>query len=92
MRSDTKQLLTAAEKHIHRMFLAGMIFAAISCFARSDFNMPLFGFLYLMWDKDDVSRVDLIILRRTTSLRFSCLPQSQYWQMSSGCFTMCLSG
>ena len=58
MRSETKQLLTAAEKHIHRMFLAGMVFAAISCFARSDFNMPLFGFLYLMWDKDDVSRVD----------------------------------
>ena len=55
MPPKTKELLTAAEKHIHRMFLAGMVFASISCFARSDFNMPLFGFLYLMWDKDDVS-------------------------------------
>lgn len=37
------------------MFLAGMVFAAIACFARSDFNMALFGFLYVMWDQDDVS-------------------------------------
>jgi hypothetical protein len=50
MNTDTKQLLTSAEKHLHRMFLAGMVFAAISCFARADFNMALFGFLYVMWD------------------------------------------
>jgi hypothetical protein len=55
MSTNTKQLLTSAEKHLHRMFLAGMIFASVSCFARSDFNMPLFGFLYIMWDQDDVS-------------------------------------
>lgn len=37
------------------MFLAGLIFGALSCFARADYNLPLYAFLYLMWDQDDVS-------------------------------------
>jgi hypothetical protein len=45
-----KNLLTSAEKHLHRMFLAGAILGALSCFARPDYNLPLYAFLYIMWD------------------------------------------
>ena len=44
------ELLTNAEKHLHRMFLAGAILGALSCFARPDFNLPPYAFLYIMWD------------------------------------------
>ena len=50
-----QELLTNAEKHLHRMFLAGCIFGALACFGRADFNLPLYAFLYIMWDQDDVS-------------------------------------
>ena len=49
-------MLNNVEKHIKRMFLAGIVFGAICCFARADFNLPLFAFLYLMWEQDDVRR------------------------------------
>jgi hypothetical protein len=48
-------VLNNAEKHLHKMFLAGAIFGALACFARADYNLPLFAFLYIMFDKDDVS-------------------------------------
>ena len=50
------QLLNNTEKHLHNMFLAGAIIAALSCFARADYNLPMFAFLYIMWDQDDVSK------------------------------------
>ena len=56
-RKQVEQLLTSAEKHLHRMFLAGCIFGALACFGRADFNLPLYAFLYVMWDQDDVSHV-----------------------------------
>ena len=37
------------------MFLAGCVFGALACFARADCNLPLYAFLYIMWDQDDVS-------------------------------------
>ena len=45
-----QELLTNAEKHLHRMFLAGCIFGALACFGRADFNLPPYAFLYIMWD------------------------------------------
>ena len=48
--------MTNAEKYLHRMFLAGAILGALACFARADFNLPMYAFLYIMWDQDDVSR------------------------------------
>ncbi len=50
-----QDLLTSTEKHIHNMFIAGIVFGALSCFARADYNLPMFAFLYIMWEKDDVS-------------------------------------
>lgn len=50
-----KNILTKTEEHLHRIFLAGAIIGALSCFARADYNLPLYAFLYLMWDQDDVS-------------------------------------
>ena len=44
------ELLTNAEKHLHRMFLAGAVLGALACFARADYNLPLYAFLYIMWD------------------------------------------
>lgn len=49
-------ILNKVEEHLHRMFLAGAILAALSCFARADYNLPMFAFFYIMWDQDDVSR------------------------------------
>ena len=56
--NQIRDVLNNAEKHLHKMFLAGAIFGALSCFARADYNLPLFAFLYIMFDKDDVSLSD----------------------------------
>lgn len=63
---NVKQLLTSAEKHLHRMFLAGAIFGALACFARADYNLPLYAFLYIMWDQDDNNKVKLMLLMAIT--------------------------
>ena len=51
---QVEQQLKGLEKHLHRIFVAGAVFGALSCFARADFNLPLYAFLYLMWDQDVV--------------------------------------
>lgn len=48
-------VLNKTEQHLHRMFLAGAVIGALSCFVRADYNLPMFAFLYIMWDQDDVS-------------------------------------
>ena len=58
-------VLTKMEKHIEKMFLAGLIFATISCFARPDYNVVLYAFLYVMFGQDDVSVVNVKICRTT---------------------------
>lgn len=50
-----EQKLKGLEKHIHRIFVAGAVLGALSCFARADYNLPLYAFLYIMWDQDVVS-------------------------------------
>ena len=37
------------------MFTIGAVLGALSCFSRADYNLPLFAFLAVMWDQDDVS-------------------------------------
>ena len=63
-----QEILTNAEKHLHRMFLAGAILGALSCFARADFNLPLYAFLYIMWDQDDNNKLKLMLLLAITFL------------------------
>ena len=43
------------EMHLSKMFIAGAVFGGLSCFARPDFNLPLYAFIYLMWDRGLVS-------------------------------------
>ena len=50
-----EQKLKGLEKHLHNIFVAGAILGALSCFARADYNLPLYAFLYIMWDQDGVS-------------------------------------
>lgn len=60
-------LLNSTEKHLHKMFIAGTVFGAISCFARADYNLPMFAFLYVMFDNDNVSLLKVYLnLGRTT--------------------------
>jgi hypothetical protein len=42
--------------------VAGAILGALSCFARADYNLPLYAFLYIMWDSEVENKVKLIIL------------------------------
>ena len=49
-RQKVGELLTNAERYLHRMFAAGCVFGALACFARPDYNLPLYAFLYIMWD------------------------------------------
>jgi len=49
------EILTGMEKHLVKMFIAGTVFSALCCFARADYNLPLFAFLYVMFGHDDVS-------------------------------------
>ena len=50
-----QQQLDGLAKHLHNMFLAGAIMGGLCCFARPDFNLPLYAFMYLMWDTGVVS-------------------------------------
>lgn len=52
-----EERLKSLEKHTNNMFIAGAIIGALSCFARADYNLPLYAFLYLLWDKDPVSKI-----------------------------------
>lgn len=36
--------------HLKKMFLVSAAIACITCYARADYNLPLFAFAYLMWD------------------------------------------
>jgi hypothetical protein len=51
-----EQQLRGLEKHLHRIFVAGAILGALSCFARADYNLPLYAFLYIMWEQEMVSQ------------------------------------
>ncbi len=44
------KLLSALPK----LYIGASSLAALSCLARADFNLPLFIFVYLLWDKDPV--------------------------------------
>ena len=58
-----EERLKTLEKHTNNIFLAGAIIGALSCFARADYNLPLYAFLYLLWDKDPVSMICKIFSR-----------------------------
>lgn len=61
-----EQQLKGLEVHLHRIFIAGAVFGALSCFGRADYNLPLYAFLYLMWDQDVVSVYTLRNTRKRT--------------------------
>ena len=50
----------------HYMFIAGAVLASLSCFSRADYNLPLFAFLAVMWNQDDVSN------HQNLNLNFIC--------------------
>jgi hypothetical protein len=47
--------LEGLDKHLSNIFIACAVFASLCCFARADYNLPLFAFLYLMWNDSTVS-------------------------------------
>ena len=61
-----EQQLKGLEVHLHRIFIAGAVFGALSCFGRADYNLPLYAFLYLLWDQDVVSVYTLRNTRKRT--------------------------
>jgi hypothetical protein len=65
-----EERLKSLEKHTNNMFIAGAIIGALSCFARADYNLPLYAFLYLLWDKDPVSIKAASYLKCTKSKVF----------------------
>ena len=42
--------LSKLEENIHTVFMVGAILGALSSFARADYNLPMYAFLYVMWD------------------------------------------
>lgn len=48
------------EKHLHRIFLAGAVLGALSCFGRADYNLPLYSFLYIMWKEEIDEKIKLM--------------------------------
>lgn len=39
---------------IGKLFIGAAVLGGISCFARPDYNLPLFVFVYFMWNQDAV--------------------------------------
>ena len=46
------------------LFIIGAVLGALSCFSRADYNLPLFAFLAIMWNQDDVSATLLTMVCR----------------------------
>ena len=69
------------------LFITGTVLGALSCFSRADYNLPMFAFLAVMWNQDDVSS-DLDL----NSLRFTYLERENenqilaYTHNHRGCF------
>ena len=58
MSADLKKKITDPKYHASNptmLFTIGVGLGALSCFSRADYNLPLFAFLAIMWDSDDVS-------------------------------------
>ena len=58
MSSDLKKNIRDPKYHAANptmLFTIGVGLGALSCFSRADYNLPLFAFLAIMWDSDDVS-------------------------------------
>ena len=47
--------------NLPKMYIIASGIAALSCLARADFNLPLFIFVYLMWQHDPVTPSSLLI-------------------------------
>jgi len=45
--ADNPKLLTIPKK----MFIVIAVIACFTCYARPDYNLPLFAFAYLLWDQ-----------------------------------------
>ncbi|KRX10875.1 hypothetical protein PPERSA_03092 [Pseudocohnilembus persalinus] len=55
---------------IKRLFIISAFIACFTCYARPDYNLPLFAFAYLLWDqqKPESQKVKLIYLFVFTAL------------------------
>ena len=40
---------------IGKLFIGAAVLGGLSCFARPDYNLPLFIFVYFMWSQDAVT-------------------------------------
>ncbi len=39
------------KKYIKTSFIVSAVISCITCYARADYNLPLFAFAYLLWDQ-----------------------------------------
>ena len=49
-------------KHFPVLCVVGAVMAAFNCFVRPDYNLPLYMFIYLMWDSFQQSRFDKLLM------------------------------
>ena len=45
------------------LFITGTVLGLIGAFSRADYNLPLFAFLTVMWNQDDVSSSYILTLQ-----------------------------
>lgn len=53
------------ENYLKYFFIGAAVLAALSSFARPDFNLPLYIFIYLMWDNGVSARRLMAVLKAT---------------------------
>ena len=55
---EKKDLLNAETHRANptTLFIIGAVLGTLSCFSRADYNLPMFAFLAVMWNQDDVSK------------------------------------
>ena len=39
---------------LNKLYVGAAVLGAVSCLARADYNLPLFIFIYFMWEHDPV--------------------------------------
>jgi len=44
------------------LFLVQAFIAALCCYSRADYNLPLFAFAYLLWDTDITQKIRFLLL------------------------------
>uniref|UniRef100_A0A7S3X9B4 Uncharacterized protein n=1 Tax=Strombidinopsis acuminata TaxID=141414 RepID=A0A7S3X9B4_9SPIT len=55
-------LMTKAENSLNMLFLVSAVISAFACFGRADYNLPMYAFLYCLFNNQKNNKTKMMIL------------------------------